>query len=219
MGCTRRWMRAFDWSMRDSGKRWYSQAFSALLSFSVDVASMPASSGASLVYILTRRARRCGSCDQSDVAGIEKQCVKLGAGDMYPLLASMLTSRPWDDITARSLDSLHVKPSGADNAVIRGYAQKYMHEICNVLNVVPRQMLLLFKMNDCLRHVDRSLGAPVNTFVVTAEHCASALWREQTATWKGVRAYVGALWDYTHTLLRLRVYHLMVWLRPPPARI
>lgn len=34
-----------------------------------------------------------------------------------------------------------------------------------MLDIVPRQMLLIFKMNDCLRHVDNALGSPTNTLV------------------------------------------------------
>ncbi len=30
-------------------------------------------------------------------------------------------------------------------------------EITELLNTVPREMLLLLKMNDCLRHIDREV--------------------------------------------------------------
>jgi hypothetical protein len=30
-----------------------------------------------------------------------------------------------------------------------------------MLNSVPREMLLIFKTNDCLRHLDRRLGSSV----------------------------------------------------------
>jgi hypothetical protein len=44
-----------------------------------------------------------------------------------------------------------------------------------MLNKVPRQMLLLFKANDCLRHLDRKLGASSATLLATARHTARAL--------------------------------------------
>jgi len=71
--------------------------------------------------------------------------------------------------------SLHAQESEADKAMIQGYAQKYAGEISTMLNSVPRQMLLLFKANDCLRHIDRRLGAPVNTFLITGETCIEVI--------------------------------------------
>ena len=58
-----------------------------------------------------------------------------------------------------------------------------MSSYCNIrvlkllymLNQVPRQMLLLFKANDCLRHVERRLGAHANSLESTARHTAQAL--------------------------------------------
>jgi hypothetical protein len=43
---------------------------------------------------------------------------------------------------------------------------------------VPRQLLLLLKTNDCLRHIDRELGSPVNSSLITAEECVKVLLRE-----------------------------------------
>ncbi|CAM9216254.1 unnamed protein product, partial [Heterosigma akashiwo] len=107
----------------------------------------------------------------ADIKGIKYHCQKMGAGPMYTLLAAMLTSRPWDEIIDTDPGSLHAQESEADKAMIQGYAQKYAGEISTMLNSVPRQMLLLFKANDCLRHIDRRLGAPVNTFLITGETC------------------------------------------------
>lgn len=49
---------------------------------------------------------------------------------------------------------------------LRHPTTRYYFEITELLNTVPREMLLLLKMNDCLRHIDRELGAPVNTSCV-----------------------------------------------------
>ena len=63
----------------------------------------------------------------------------------YPLLAAMLTSRPFDEVVersqSRSLDASTVSSGGGDEAVIRGYAQRYIREIVQMLNIVPRQMV------------------------------------------------------------------------------
>lgn len=82
----------------------------------------------------------------------------------------MLTSRPFDEIIERSKTgtlAAGARPeSGADRAMIQKYVERYMRDIFELLGTLPRQMLLLLKMNDCLRHVDYALGSPTNTLVV-----------------------------------------------------
>ena len=50
-----------------------------------------------------------------------------------------------------------------ENELIRHYAMKYYRAVSDLLNNVPSDMILLFKTNDCLRHIDKLLGVPVNT--------------------------------------------------------
>ena len=59
---------------------------------------------------------------------------------MYPLLAAMLTARPWDEISSTEFGSLSVKPDDADRAMIHGYVQRYLFDITEMLNTVPRQV-------------------------------------------------------------------------------
>lgn len=59
--------------------------------------------------------------------------------------------------------------------MLQGYAAVYARQIGDLLLRMPRPLLLLLKTNDCLRSVDLSLGAPVNTFVITAKTCSRAL--------------------------------------------
>lgn len=47
--------------------------------------------------------------------------------------------------------------------MLKSYAHRYMKEIVLLLGIIPSEMLLLLKTNDCLRHLDRELGAPINT--------------------------------------------------------
>ena len=50
-----------------------------------------------------------------------------------------------------------------DNVIIRAYALKYYRQVSRLLNVLPSDMILLFKTNDCLRHIDSLLFSPINT--------------------------------------------------------
>jgi hypothetical protein len=123
----------------------------------------------------------------------------LGVGDYYPLLASMLTNRPWGDVVGAGAagSRLRERNTAADRAQIRGYAQQYLSQIVHVLEcvqfsllcpssanlldpfVVPRcvppPMLLLFKTNDCLRHAERKLHSGADSFLITLKHCLRVL--------------------------------------------
>lgn len=211
-----------------------------------------------------------------DLDGVKHYCQKLNAGEMYSLLAAVLTSRSWDDITRYVPLSLPVTRSGSewgegcvgcasvhkpsasspsattpqhhptlplfclpisnqppnttnhprspdlgslktpstkeDKTLIRSYAQRYYFEITELLNTVPREMLLLLKMNDCLRHIDRELGAPVNSSLITAEESVKALLRDElqrrpSSLGRRVRAW----WDFCKVELRIHTYLYITW--------
>ena len=115
----------------------------------------------------------------ADAREIKACSQRLGVGDLYPLFASMLTQRPWDDVCSADLGSL-ASNGAADDAMLRSYAERYAAEITVVLDRVPRQMLLLLKQSDCLRHLDRALagdqgGGATAAHVITAHACADAL--------------------------------------------
>ncbi|KAG5182505.1 hypothetical protein JKP88DRAFT_255919 [Tribonema minus] len=84
--------------------------------------------------------------------------------------------------------------------------QQYFAEIQQLLARVPRDLLLLLKTNDCLRHIDRALGAPVNTFLVAARIAVDVLEQEElnnsSAHTVGGRVHWGAA-------LRMRVRHAL----------
>lgn len=61
---------------------------------------------------------------------------------------------------------------------------------------MPREMLLLLKMNDCLRHIDRELGAPVNSSLITAEESVKALLKDELEGRPTLGKRVRAWWDY-----------------------
>ena len=49
------------------------------------------------------------------------------------------------------MEGLHSKDVETEKGMVRGYVQQYASEIAMLLSKVDRQLLLLFKMNDCLR--------------------------------------------------------------------
>lgn len=155
----------------------------------------------------------------ADLSGIESACSDLGVKRAYPLFAAMLTARPYDEIIERSKTGSLSAPrsvapeSQADRAVIRGYAKQFMSEIFALLGVVPRQMLLLLKMNDCLRHIDMALSSPANTLVIAGKYASEAVYLNQIQT-RGTttRSKIEFWMDYLKVLCRIQVHDLAAWL-------
>ena len=122
-----------------------------------------------------------------DADAIREAAEEMGVGRYYPLLAAMLTARPWTDILragdTADARALHEKGTAADKKQIAGYAAQYAQHIGLVLDLVPPPLLLLFKTNDCLRHAERQLGAAgVGSFLITLRYCLRCLRHEARAT-------------------------------------
>lgn len=74
-------------------------------------------------------------------------------------------------------------------------------------------MLLLFKTNDCLRHIDRSLGAPFNNSILIAKTCNDVLLAEdlkQASSWGEI---FQAYYSHCTVFTRISVFGLMAWLQ------
>lgn len=134
----------------------------------------------------------------------------------------MLTSRPFDEIIERSQNGgslftkhkKHGRPGDeGDKAMIRGYAQKYFADIIAMLDTVPRQMLLLFKMNDCLRHVDYALDIPpTNSLVVAGRFAALAVLKEEMRhPTRSMIQRVSSVVEYVRLLFRIQAFELITW--------
>ena len=147
----------------------------------------------------------------ADLPGIERAATALGVGDSYPLFSAILTQRPWDDIIRNDLESLRGGRGAADDTVIRAHAQRYAAVITQVLDKAPRQVLLLLKMQDCLRNINRSLGATHNEQVAIADACLGALfWHDMQSEQSAVKKVNSAL-SFSLAKSRLRLYELMCW--------
>ena len=133
----------------------------------------------------------------------------------YPLLAGMLTSRPFDETIERSksgaMDFKSNAGDAGDKAMIQGYAQRYIKEIFSLLDVIPRQMLLLLKMNDCLRHVDYALGSPFNSLVVAGDYASAAVYEYNQRNAKSRQNLFRYWLDYITVQIRIRAYEVRFW--------
>ncbi|CAI5764326.1 aarF domain-containing protein kinase 1 [Podarcis lilfordi] len=111
---------------------------------------------------------------KSDMKRVQKYSRRLGAGDLYPLFACMLTARSWESVN-RGIDQLPVTKQ--EDVEIRTNAAMYLPQITKLLNSVPRQMLLLLKTNDLLRGIESALQtrASASSFLNMSRCCIRAV--------------------------------------------
>jgi hypothetical protein len=125
------------------------------------------------------------------------------------LLPAACCLRP-RQIVDPQLDHLSLNGTTDEKHMLQGYAAIYARQIGDLLLRMPRPLLLLLKTNDCLRSVDLSLGAPVNTFVITARTCSRALAEQQQQRGRlGVGAWLSAQLEVARVSLAMQVMRLM----------
>uniref|UniRef100_A0A8C5W7L1 AarF domain-containing protein kinase 1 n=1 Tax=Microcebus murinus TaxID=30608 RepID=A0A8C5W7L1_MICMU len=110
----------------------------------------------------------------TDMKQVQEYSQRLGAGNLYPLFACMLTARSWDSVN-RGISQAPVTET--EDTEIRNNAANYLPQISQLLNHVPRQMLLIFKTNDLLRGIEAALGtrASASSFLNMSRCCIRAL--------------------------------------------
>ncbi|XP_040598613.1 aarF domain-containing protein kinase 1 isoform X3 [Mesocricetus auratus] len=110
----------------------------------------------------------------TDMERVKKYSQRLGAAELYPLFACMLTARSWDSVK-RGIGQAPV--TATEDLEIRSNAANYLPEISQLLNHVPRQMLLILKTNELLRSIETTLGtrSSASSFLNMSRCCIRAL--------------------------------------------
>ncbi|XP_069494012.1 aarF domain-containing protein kinase 1 [Ambystoma mexicanum] len=149
---------------------------------------------------------------KADMKGVKRYSQQLGAGDLYPLFACMLTARSWESVN-RGIDQAPI--SKGEDVEIRTNAAAYLPQISQLLNNVPREMLLLLKTNDLLRGIEATLcnRANASSFICMSRCCVRAVarYRRSKATSFLGRAYIS--FSEAVSLSELSLYELFLWVR------
>jgi len=154
-----------------------------------------------------------------DEKEIKLRCERMHVGPAFTLLAAILTMRPWDDITSGDMGRLKNSGSKGESEMLKAYAKRYFKDIVALLGRVDSEMLLLLKTNDCLRHLDKRLGAPINTAQVVADITSSVIIREDlsdlfsssSATFSFAKLYE-VLTNWIRVRMRLLAMRFYSWL-------
>ncbi|XP_076022187.1 aarF domain-containing protein kinase 1 [Genypterus blacodes] len=147
-----------------------------------------------------------------DMSSVEHYSRRLGAGDLYPLFACVLTARSWTSVNA----GIQSRPiTHSEDVEIRTNAALYLPQISELLNKVPRQMLLLLKTNDLLRGIETTLQtrASSSSFINMSRCCIRALARHKRRKAVSGKTRLQITLAESVSLWRLNIYELFLWVK------
>jgi aarF domain-containing kinase len=116
-----------------------------------------------------------------DLDGIKHWAIELGAGDLYALLACILSAKPWKVLSEGLTKAQDNSSKKRDESDMKSYAKQYLPEIAAILGRVPREMLLILKTNDLLRGLETSLGTrgQRTSLITMSSYCVRSIHREK----------------------------------------
>jgi len=128
----------------------------------------------------------------ADIDAVKHYAQQCGAGELYGLFAALLTRKPWSEVGRGRL----VEVQGTGNIQreqLQEWAALYGLEIQSMLSRIPRDMILLLKTNECLRHIESILGSDYSSVAIMARCCQQAINRaryDADPTWRSTLANV-----------------------------
>ncbi|XP_004624946.1 uncharacterized aarF domain-containing protein kinase 1 [Octodon degus] len=145
----------------------------------------------------------------TDMEKVKRYSQCLGAGELYPLFACMLTARSWDSVN-RGIS--HAPVTATEDSEIRSNAASYLPQISQLLNHVPRQMLLILKTNDLLRSIEAALGtrASASSFLNMSRCCVRALAKHKKKNARSFFTRTHIAFGEAVSLWQISIYELIL---------
>jgi aarF domain-containing kinase len=158
---------------------------------------------------------------RGDEDGIRKYSLLVGCRpESHRLFASLLTGREWSTISSADLSS---DRSSTEINRISGRATGFLGRIYDILETLPRIVLLLLKTSDLLRGLDETLRKSQDkymTYALMGKFCAEAVWKDAKSnvisrikkspsfwnTCSLIKHLLGAWWEYKTLNYGLRLY-------------
>ena len=150
---------------------------------------------------------------KGDTEKIKKQAQKLGVGKYYGLFACMVASRTWEDITSSGIADIN---SNLDKGRLQEQAVNQIPQISQVLNFIPRQLILVLKTNDLLRGIECTLLGKntqgVGTFLNMARYCLSALTTHKLNKATSLRKTLYIYYTFSVCLAKIKLLKFLYWM-------
>ncbi|XP_074596017.1 aarF domain-containing protein kinase 1-like [Brevipalpus obovatus] len=149
----------------------------------------------------------------SDLVGVKKWSLELGAGDLFPLLACILAGKTWDTITQGLTKARPKAAREKEDQELRVYARQYVHQINAILSRVPREMLLLFKTNDLLRGIEHSLGTKGErtSLITMSKFCVKSIYEKRLKTCSNSLSALIVHLQKNWQLTKISIYQMYLW--------
>jgi len=131
----------------------------------------------------------------------------MNVGEFYSLFACIVTSRSWNSVTSGIQRS---DVNETERMEIQQFAASLIPQISQLLDKMPREMLLILKTNDLLRAIERSLGISnrKETFIEMARCCAWAAYEDNLKKAETYRREISVTVRLYFTLFKI---YLATW--------
>lgn len=142
----------------------------------------------------------------SDREAMKNHCTELGVGDLYGLLACMVSGRTWDTIIAGVEKT---KYTTNEKELFQKEVPGLLPQISDVLERVNRQMLLILKTNDLIRSIEYTLKTTqrMTAFMEMSNCCVRSVYGEKikicNTRWCKWKVSLNEQWS----LFKLAVYY------------
>lgn len=158
---------------------------------------------------------------RGDENGIRTYSLRVGCRpESHRLFASLLTGREWSTISTANLST---DRDVNEISRISGRAKGFIIRIYDILETLPRIVLLLLKTSDLLRGLDETLrrsGDKYMTYALMGRFCAEAVWIDaklhlmkrikespsMADSFKLIKSLLRAWWEYQSLEFGLWVY-------------
>lgn len=152
---------------------------------------------------------------QADMTNIKKFAGELGVGDLYGILACIVSGRPWSAVVRGITEHIDGKAMQSEESEIKSYATRYMYEINQLLSSVPRELLLIFKTNDLLRSIENRLGTKGQqmSFIIMTRYCSENVHRRLMVNCKDWKCRLRVRTSHRWIDFKLRMYQFFLWLK------
>ena len=152
---------------------------------------------------------------QANMDSIKKHATDLGVGELYGVLACVVSGRPWAAVVRGITEHIDKKAAQSEESEIKSYASRYMYEINQLLSNVPRELLLILKTNDLLRSIETRMGTKGQqmSFIIMTRYCSENVHSTLLQKCQDWRCKFKVRSAHNWIDFKLKVYQLFLWMK------
>lgn len=152
-----------------------------------------------------------------DEPQMRRRCHEFNVDEFAELLSILMTGRPWD-----AKGGYRFEFTEEDQAWLIGKMEERAKDVFRTLDEIPRDFLLLLRINNYLAALDIFMGTPCDTFTSIAYHCVVAVNQWRWAHEKSLRTLCRNAWEFVPLsvlFLRGLVLRTLRWIQGQPLGV